>query len=163
MALVFQAFVRNFFHIEQKEFMVTSLSLKWDIQNGTETSRYLLPKMVTDIHLIGPERRVIIDTKYYRKLFQVYYDKKSFRSEHLSQLFTYVKNAEALGQAYRNVEGMLLYPAVGREIDEWFETQGHLMRVATVNLDQEWPRIRADLLQLLKPHRANEVGTRVEQ
>ena len=163
MALVFQAFVRNFYRIEQKKFMVKSLSVKWDIQNGTEASLYLLPKMVTDIHLIGPERRLIIDTKYSSKLFQVYYDKNSFRSEHLSQLFTYVKNAEALGQAYRNVEGMLLYPAVGQAIDEWFETQGHLMRVATINLDQRWPRIHADLLQLLNSKRENTGGARVEK
>lgn len=163
MALVFQAFVRNFFRIEQREFTVKSLSLRWDVENGTEASFHLLPRMATDIHLIGPKRRLIIDTKYSPKLFQVYHDKRSFRSEHLFQLFTYVKNAEALGQAYRNVEGMLLYPAVGGAIDERFEVQGHLMRVATVNLDQDWPRIRADLLQLLEPHRANAGGPRVQQ
>ena len=114
--------------------------------------------MTTDIFLVGEERRLIIDTKYSPKLFQVHYEKESFRSEHLYQLFSYVKNAKAKGLSYKNVEGMLLYPATGQDIDEWFEVQGHSMRVATVNLNQDWPRIRDNLLSLLNPHKDDVVA-----
>ena len=155
MALVFQAFVRNFFRIEQKVLTVKPLELRWDVQGGTNAALGLLPKMTTDIHLIGLGRRLIIDTKYSPKLFQSYFEKASFRSEHLYQLFSYVKNAEALGDSYLDVEGVLLYPAVDHEIDEWFEVQGHSLRVATVNLNQDWQRIRADLLSFLARRESN--------
>jgi 5-methylcytosine-specific restriction enzyme subunit McrC len=94
--------------------------------------------------------RLIIDTKYYREALQERHGKRSLKSENLYQLFSYVKNAEAIGNAYSDVEGMLLYPVVGDRLDVNFEVQGHRLRAVTIDLAQPWQGIRSDLLGLLR-------------
>lgn len=89
---------------------------------------------------------MIIDTKYYAEALQDWRGKKSLRSENLYQLFSYLKNAEAKRGEYRDAEGVLLYPAVGEKIAFEAVIQGHLVRVCTVNLDQDWRGVRGDLL-----------------
>ncbi len=73
----------------------------------------MLPAMRTDIHLKKETEHVIVDTKFYREALQAYHGKSSIHSEHLYQLFSYLKNAEALGDEYSRAKGVLLYPAVG--------------------------------------------------
>jgi 5-methylcytosine-specific restriction enzyme subunit McrC len=145
MALVFQDFVRNFLRLEQAQYRVTPLQMRWDAV-GDEDQLQMLPLIRTDIHLENAERQIIIDTKYYLDALQHYHGKSSLRSENLYQLFSYLKNAEAVGGPYRNAEGILLYPAVGEKISFSAHIQGHRMRVNTLNLDQPWQKIRSDLL-----------------
>ena len=57
----------------------------------------MLPAMRTDIHLKKETEHVIVDTKFYREALQTYHGKSSIHSEHLYQLFSYLKNAAALG------------------------------------------------------------------
>ncbi len=153
MALVFEAFVRNFLRLElrlkQDELQVTPLEMKWDAAVPNE-QLHMLPVMRTDIHLKNTIRPVIIDTKYYSETLQTRYEKKKLRSEHLYQIFAYLKNSERLGQEYEHSEGILLYPAVGEKVDFRAEIQGHPVRVCTVNLDQDWRLIREDLLALVR-------------
>jgi hypothetical protein len=75
--------------------------------------------------------------------------KSSLHSENLYQMFSYLKNAEALGGPYRYAEGILLYPTVGDPIAFGADIQGHHVRVCTVNLDQPWQIIRSDLLAVI--------------
>ncbi len=148
MALVFQDFVRNFFRIEQTQYQVTPLQMRWDATSDDEHLK-MLPVMRTDIHLENEDQRKIIDTKYYAEALQVHHGKSSIRSENLYQIFSYLKNAEAIGPEYQNAEGILLYPAVGENLEFGANIQGHHIRVHTVNLDQPWQTIRSDLLALV--------------
>ncbi len=93
MPLVFQEFVRNFYAIES-EFNVTPLTLHWDAVSNDLEALKMLPMMVTDIHLEKGERRIIVDTKYYKESLQEHHGKESIHSSHLFQLFSYLKNAE---------------------------------------------------------------------
>jgi 5-methylcytosine-specific restriction enzyme subunit McrC len=104
---------------------------------------------------------LIIDTKYYAETLQVHHGKSSLRSENLYQLFSYLKNSEALGPAYRSAEGILLYPAVGDNIAFKADIQGHCVRICTVNLDQPWQKIRSDLLGLLKLEHSESTKPRI--
>ena len=65
-------------------------------------------------------------------------------------MFAYLKNAEwsvaAVGVA---CEGMLLYPAVGAAVAAEFELSGTRLRIRSIDLDQDWPRIHHDLLDLV--------------
>ena len=61
------------------------------------------------IHLKKETEHVIVDTKFYREALQTYHGKSSIHSEHLYQLFSYLKNAEALGDEYSRAKGVLLY------------------------------------------------------
>ena len=148
MALVFENFVRNFLRLEQNEYQVTPLQLRWDAV-ADEEQLQMLPVMRTDIHLKKEGFRVIIDTKYYIEALQLHHGKRSIQSKNLYQLFSYLKNAEALGSAYKNVEGILLYPTVGDKIEFDAKIQGHHIRVCTINLDQPWREIRSDLLAVV--------------
>ncbi len=150
MALVFQEFVRNFFAIEL-DFTVTPLTMRWDAVSDKEEDLRMLPTMTTDIHLEKADRRIIIDTKYYKEPLQEHYGKQSIHSEHLYQLFSYLKNSEPRGPVYFNAEGILLYPAIGEKLSFKAKIQGHPVRVCSINLDQPWQMIRSDLLDVLLP------------
>src|SRR5262249_34289219 len=100
-------------------------------------------------HLEKQTEHVIVDTKFYREALQTNYGKSSIHSEHLYQLFSYLKNAEALGDEFTNARGILLYPAVGEKVSFEAILQGHPVLVRTINLDQGWKYIQSDLLGLL--------------
>lgn len=91
MALIFENFVRNFFRIEQAQYKVTPLQMRWDAV-ADENNLQMLPLMRTDIHLENADRHIIIDTKYYYDALQPHHGKRSLRSENLYQLFSYLKN-----------------------------------------------------------------------
>ncbi|MFO6428869.1 5-methylcytosine restriction system specificity protein McrC [Erythrobacter sp. W302b] len=151
MARVFEDFVRNFYRAEQCEFAVNPLAIRWDALELTTTGVGRLPSMIVDIYLRSPNRRLIIDTKYYaRALQQSLYGSESFQSGNLYQLFAYLKNA-ASDPAFAKCEGMLLYPQVGRGMRECFKLQGQSVTIATINLAQPWQQISSDLLSLLMP------------
>jgi 5-methylcytosine-specific restriction endonuclease McrBC regulatory subunit McrC len=154
MPLVFQDFVRNFFAIES-DFKVAPLTLRWDAISDDEDDLKMLPTMTTDIHLEKGDRRIIIDTKYYKESLQEHHGKQSIRSGHLYQLFSYLKNAEARHHSYLNAEGILLYPAVGDKLSIKVEIQGHPVQVHSIKLDQPWQMIKNDLLETLRPGEAN--------
>jgi 5-methylcytosine-specific restriction enzyme subunit McrC len=150
MAGVFEAFVRNFYRIEQNEFSVKPLTIAWDgVRIGGATSR--LPRMVVDIYLRSDDRRIIIDTKYYANAQQSREGSESFHSGNLYQLFAYLKNAVGQDRSFAKAEGMLLYPCVNVALDETFLIQGHSIKIATVDLAAPWMAIRAQLLAHVKP------------
>lgn len=110
----------------------------------------LLPTMTTDIHLKKGDRRIIIDTKYYKETLQEHHGKQSIHSRDLYPIFSYLKNSEACGSEYSNAEGILFYPAVGEKLAFKTNIEGHPVQTVTVNLDQPWQNISADLLGILQ-------------
>jgi 5-methylcytosine-specific restriction enzyme subunit McrC len=150
MSRIFERFVRNFFRHEQGDFEVTSERIAWDIGEQPKAVE-LLPNMHTDASLRSPERTLIIETKYYSETLHTHYDRKVLRSGHLYQLFAYVKNLEKRAGPDRRAEGLLLYPAVVDHVE--FETtiQGHRMRARTIDLNQRWDKIQAQLLSMIAP------------
>ena len=149
MPLIFQAFVKNFFKIEQSHFSIRPLQIRWDAIAQTVNAADLLPVMTTDIFLWSPDRKIIIDTKYYSSALSEHHGKRSLTSSDLYQLFAYLKNARTRGPEYSQPEGILLYPAVGDIIRARYSIQGHPVTASTVNLDRPWPAIRNELLALL--------------
>jgi len=65
------------------------------------------------------------------------------------QIFTYVKNAEALGGAAINCEGILIYPTVRKELDVSYPMENHKISVKTINLKQGWKDISSDLMKII--------------
>ena len=97
-----------------------------------------MPKMITDIILENEQnaRRIIIDTKFTNILVKTYYgDKQKFNSDHIFQLYSYLRSQELPDDPLSlSSEGMLLYPAVGVDIDEAVELHGHIVRFVTIDL-----------------------------
>jgi 5-methylcytosine-specific restriction enzyme subunit McrC len=151
-ALLFEKFVRNFYrhHVEAK-FEVKREGLRWPGQEGNP----LMPRMITDISIISrthPRNRFIIDTKYYSEaLVSNQGGKPKFRSEHLYQMYAYLRTQENGIEEYRHARGMLLYPTVDRHLDEEADIQGHNIRVSTIDLSDSWEAIEARLLSFLDP------------
>jgi 5-methylcytosine-specific restriction enzyme subunit McrC len=149
MAAVFQDFVRNFFALEQEALKVEPLSIAWQATPLTVTGAAQLPRMIVDVHLRGPNRTIIIDTKYYPEALQSYHDASSFRSAHLYQLFSYLRNVSPSLAEPKHIEGMLIYPWVDTSLRETYEIHGHKVTIATIDLAQSWKQVRNDLLRLL--------------
>lgn len=150
MARVFEAFVRNFYRIEQSALRVQPLTIHWDATHISTASGDRLPQMRVDIFLTSKARQIIIDTKYYAEALQTYKGATSFRSANLYQLFSYLKNHAAGAEESIQLEGMLLYPQVGSPIDAAYNLQGHRIRLATVDLAESWNAISARLLHLVE-------------
>jgi 5-methylcytosine-specific restriction enzyme subunit McrC len=145
---VFQAFVRNFFKAEQNEFSVRPEYIQWDGNAlNSESARYL-PVMHTDITLRSRTRTIVIDTKYYPEALVEHRGQKKIRSDHLYQLYAYLKNCKPQGEP---PEGILLYPTTSQSLDLAFDIAGNKVRVKTVQLDQPWQNIHAELCDLLSP------------
>jgi 5-methylcytosine-specific restriction enzyme subunit McrC len=155
MRRVFQEFVYNFYRIEQRDFWVSSERFDWEISSADPQARTLLPQMATDVCLDSPSRKIVIECKYTAAILQEHWGKLSARSDHLYQLFAYLKQLECRGGSDEHCEGLLLYPTVAHSVDFLFETQGHAVRVVTLNLNQDWNEIRNQMLKLLDPWHAD--------
>ncbi len=145
MAVLFEAFVRNFYRIEQQKYRVRRETILWKFEASDE-DKLLLPLMLTDVTLESAERKIIIDTKFYEETFQRRYDRPKVHSQHLYQLFSYLKNQPRTEQ---HVEGILLYPVVKRAVSLNYADARHRLRVETINLNQPWPNIKEALLELI--------------
>ena len=150
MGELFEQFVRNFYAKEQSQYRVSASHVRWDVDETESTSGGLdlLPGMKTDICLESVSDKLIIDCKFYKDAFQRPHDTKKFISDHLYQLFSYLRNQSAVA-GWNSVRGMLLYPTVEESIDEIVSIQGHQIRIASINLGQQWQSIATDLLDLL--------------
>mgnify|MGYP001018315757 FL=1 len=148
MARLFEAFVRNFYKIET-DFSVSSDSIKWQFESDNAEDLDMLPAMLTDITLQGKNKKIIIDTKYYKEAFQTRYDKQKINSSNLYQLFSYLKNQEMDSEITLNCEGILLYPSIQNDFVHSFKYENHKIRIMAINLNQDWQKIRTDLLKIV--------------
>ena len=79
---------------------------------------------------------------------QTQYEKKSFISGNLYQIFTYVKNKESeLKENDIEVSGMLLYAMTNENIqpNSEYMMSGNKISVKTLNLNQNFELIKAQL------------------
>jgi len=150
MAYLFEDFVRNFYNQEQSEFKVKREDIKWDAIAVGNSNLALLPKMQTDISLISSDRKIVMDTKFYKQTLSFNFSEK-FHSANLYQIYSYINNLESNETDEKNkfCEGVLLYPTVQKEIDESYQMGNHQIRIATVNLNQNWNLIHDRLLNIL--------------
>jgi 5-methylcytosine-specific restriction enzyme subunit McrC len=156
---LFERFVRNFYRLHLSEHEVKRETLEWHDDLGCSR----VPTMRTDITLVGklpPHQRMIIDTKYsVQTLAAAPYGVPKFKSENLYQLYAYLRTQEHRSDAHREAAGMLLYPTTAGDVDESMRVQGHIIRVATLDLSLDWKSIESRLLDLVEPHPHPLVGT----
>jgi 5-methylcytosine-specific restriction enzyme subunit McrC len=157
MGELFEQFVRNFFAKEQSRYRVSRPQVAWalDESQSSPGGVRLLPAMRTDICLEALDEKVIVDCKFYSSPLRTHYEKTSFISGHLYQLFTYLKNQE-LRPGWSAVSGMLLYATVDEPFDEHVHVHGHSIRVVSVSLNQDWQKLSAALLALLEGVRSGQ-------
>ena len=148
MARLFEAFVKNFYKIET-DFSVSSDTITWQFESDRTEDLEMLPTMLTDITLKKGNKKIIIDTKYYKEAFQTRFDRQKINSGNLYQLFSYLKNQETDSELTLNSEGVLLYPSVKSDFTYSFKYKNHRIRIISINLNQDWQNIHDQLLEVV--------------
>jgi 5-methylcytosine-specific restriction enzyme subunit McrC len=147
---LFENFVRNFYKKHLNQYQVGSTQISWDTDQLDDEAKRYLPIMKTDITLKSPDKKIIIDTKYYPEIFQHnQYNGEKMHSSHLYQIFSYLKNDEKADDFSMHSEGILLYPTVSQNWDLKYVISGHKINIKTINLSQPWQQIRDDLLVIV--------------
>ena len=152
---LFEEFVTGFYRREQRVFRVNSggRRIHWaDPGWATEADRARIPVMEADVILDSPERRMVLDTKYY--VNAVARGRGSgtgkLHSANLYQLLAYLRNRQATLPDGPVHEGILLYPQVGEEplrVD--IQLEGFRIQARTVDLNRDWHLIHDEMLETI--------------
>lgn len=130
--------------------------LLWDVSEPTGGFKSWLPAMSADVVLEqsppGHEpRRVILETKFANALTLNAYQAERFKSGHLYQLYAYLRTqADRDGASFSASEGVLIYPVLDQQVDEWAVIQGHRIRIATIDLRGQADAIKGRVLDLAR-------------
>ena len=153
---LFEAFIRNFYRIEQRKYKtVKKETIKWQFENTDKENYQYLPQMETDITLENDEEKIIIDAKFYRETMTVNYDKERIKSANLYQLFSYLLNQEDVSIKTKTATGILLYPTIETDYDLNFKYYDHKIQIRTVNLNTNWRNISTRLKEITNTTNSN--------
>ena len=161
---IFEKFLMNFYKQECKQdfpevsrshirFQLTPYGMTF--AKSTDEAYALLPVMETDVTLFNPQtkKKIILDAKYYKDtLVSRYGERGKVRRDHLSQILTYVMNQDSDIQPHtKYTRGILVYPTVDTELDVSYvyKNTSHIIRVSTVNLNQDWRLIDQRLKEII--------------
>jgi 5-methylcytosine-specific restriction enzyme subunit McrC len=109
----------------------------------------MVPDVFLQEHATG--RIILLDTKFTAaSLVENQWGKPVYDSGHLYQLYAYLRSQEQVSAEYRSAQGILLYPAVQRQLSERVELQGHLIRIESVDLAAAWEEVERRLMEVIK-------------
>lgn len=151
MAHLFEAFVRGFLrHHRDDDASVGCEHLRWIQALGDPAALAVLPRMKTDVSIRTPGHCTILETKFVRRPFRELEGagRLKLRSEHLYQLFAYVKNTRTRGAEPITIDGILLYASVGRGLSETLTLGDSRITFQTLDLAASFTDLRAALLAL---------------
>ena len=145
MARLFEKFTFNFYDLRQDTFKVGRPTFDWSDRNSNNPDSRLIPRLETDVCLISRDRQILMDCKFYIKIFDNNrWGQPKINRDHLFQLHGYLSRGSK-EKRWQNLEGILLYPTVGRNVDIRFDLNGFPVQVRSVDLNQHWtPRARRD-------------------
>jgi len=146
---LFEAFVRNFYKIEQQQYKVGIEIIEWQFENPEIESSQYLPQMKTDITLQNDIEKIIIDAKFYRETMSLNYEKERIKSNNLYQLFSYLLNQQDGNSKTQNTKGILLYPTIETDYNLNFKYKTHDIQIRTVNLNSNWRDISVRLKEIV--------------
>ncbi|MDE0333202.1 MAG: 5-methylcytosine-specific restriction endonuclease system specificity protein McrC [Nitrospinae bacterium] len=150
MEKLYEDFIIGFYRREQDRYRVNhrGRTIAWVDEGTPDHQRSKLPRMEADVILEAPERRIIMDAKYYREAFGGRYGGK-LHSNNLYQLMAYVRNREATEATGPKHEGILLYPTVEAPVAADVHLEGFPIRARSIDLSQDWRNIHDDMLALI--------------
>lgn len=150
---LYERFIREYYRYHFKELKANSDVIEWCITDKEKTKGiYYLPKMNTDITLHGKNKTLIIDAKYYGKIMSNVYDKHIIHTNHLYQIYAYVKNMDKNNMG--NVSGLMLYAKTQEEIIPNFDyvLSGSRISFKTLDLNCDFSEIRRQLDDIVKEY-----------
>lgn len=148
---LFEDFAIEFYRREQRRYRVNhgGRRIKWSDDGTSKHQRWMIPRMEGDVLLDSPERRIVLDTKYYSEALTGYRGARKLRADHLYQLLAYVRNREATTARGPQHEGILLYPLVGERISIDVRLEGYCIRARSIDLGQHWRGVHDDMLSFV--------------
>ena len=152
MSRLYEKFILEYYAKECRQVTATASQIRWALDDGVGT---MLPTMQSDIMLTRGNEVLIIDAKYYTHTTQTQYDVHTLHSANLYQIFTYVKNKDMkFRDTPHTVSGMLLYAATDETIqpDNNYQMSGNKISVRTLDLNQDFSEIAAQLNAIVKEH-----------
>ena len=160
MSRLYEKFILEYY-IQHHKYLteVKAGEVKWNLVGENAESMFrFLPVMRTDIMLRLKEKILIIDAKYYGSILLSRFEKESVRSNHLYQIFTYVKNQDKNNTG--DVAGILLYAKTDEDItpDCMFNMGGNQIGAKTLDLNKEFPLIAAQLNKLAEDYFGREMA-----
>ena len=152
---LFEDFVMGFYEREQRVYRVNpgGRRIRWvDASAKDDANRARIPVMEADVILESSDRRIILDTKFYRDALARGRGSGTgkLHSNNLYQLLAYLRNRQATRPDGARHEGVLLYPQVGEEslrAEIWLE--GFRIQARSVNLDQNWRLIHDEMVETI--------------
>jgi len=120
----------------------------WPLQDHSPGALAILPVMRTDTILERPDQRIIVETKFADALKPNQFGAPKLSRNHLFQLYAYVQSQHDRDSLSVTAEGVLLYPVVNGEVDEYVVINGHRYRFVTVDLAGPTTAIRDRLLSI---------------
>ena len=146
---VFERFVARFYQMHLEGWIVKPQTrLDWNAEKASE----YLPAMKPDLLLEHkPSGKIIIlDTKFTKHiLVGSQYRGAVFQSEHIYQIYAYLRSQEHRSVNHGSSTGVLLYPAANHHLAESVHLQGHRIDFRTIDLARSWEAIERDLLALM--------------
>ena len=142
---LYEKFILSYYQYHYRDLIKASNpEIKW-ITDNTEK----LPKMYSDIVLKdkNSNKKLIIDAKYYSSALQEneFYNKQTFKSNNLYQIFTYVKNEDKEKNGL--VSGMLLYAKTdnNEDLDEIYNMDNNIIRISNLDLSKDFNYVKQQL------------------
>ncbi|MGF6906038.1 5-methylcytosine-specific restriction endonuclease system specificity protein McrC [Fusobacterium sp. PH5-44] len=153
MSSLYEKFVLEYYKRHYGYLSPSASHISWDLYAGNAS---FLPRMKSDIMLKYKEKTLIIDTKYYKKIYQTHFEKESYRSSNLYQIYTYVKNHDKDRKG--SVSGMLLYAKTNDEevIKGDYSMGGNKISIRALDLAKNFDEIKRQLNEIADEFVENE-------
>lgn len=153
---LFEKFVLEYYKQHYSQLKVSAAHIKWGVDKEyNNVGLDFMPKMKSDIMIVNKEMKkiLIIDTKFYTNMFKKnqYNDKKTYHSNNLYQIYSYVKNQQYHGD--RDVYGMLLYAKTQEELVPNAEIKlgDNIISIKNLDLNKDFSEIKNQLDLLISP------------
>ncbi len=153
---IFEQFVANFCMIELQGRgwnVASQTQQRWNETGSESIGDARLPTMRPDIVLTHREsgKIVVADTKWYRSVVSERFGTPTVHSSNLYQMYAYLASQDHRGTNHRGATGILLYAQTTKhDLDFRTKIDGHPFWVYTLNLNQKWEGIEADLRALVE-------------
>lgn len=142
---LYEKFVLEYYKKHYPELMPQNSIIQWNVPSNSSGIEFL-PSMKTDITLTKGNKTLIIDTKFYSHSLSINFDKISYLSNNLYQIFAYVKNKDV--NQTGNVKGILLYAKTEDEIlteENTYNMSGNEISIKVLDLNIDWNSITSKL------------------
>lgn len=148
---LFERFVAAFYAREQSAYRVAAQTkVPWDgLGENRPGDESFVPTMWPDLVLESDDRRIVLDTKFYREPLTSRFGKPTIRSGNLYQMMAYLENRQGVRPAGPRHEGLLLYATVDAPVDVDVQLRGFRVRALSVDLARPFTGIRAQLFDVI--------------